>query len=123
MTLTTYPCSRCNGSGRLPQFANVLAGVCFKCHGSGKQVRKPSAPTLQWAVFFFDVEQGKMKHAYNCTGKSQGEAIKKALKNMERASQQFRERFDITKFFACHVSEVVVTENGILPINGFPSSV
>jgi hypothetical protein len=30
----TVPCSRCGGSGRMP--FSPLAGVCFKCLGSGK---------------------------------------------------------------------------------------
>ncbi len=64
-----------------------------------------------------------MAHAYNCTGKTEGEAVKKALTALDKASQGYYNRFDTTKSFVCHVSEVVVTENGILPINGFPSFV
>lgn len=41
----TYTCSRCNGVGRLPVHSNVLGGVCFKCHGSGKQASKPAGCT------------------------------------------------------------------------------
>lgn len=26
-------CSRCNGSGYLPQYAHVERGICFKCRG------------------------------------------------------------------------------------------
>lgn len=60
-----------------------------------------------------------MAHAYNCTGKTEGEAIRKALKNLEKASKQFRERFDVTRFFVCHVSDVEVTDQGVMPIKGF----
>lgn len=29
------PCSRCGGSGYLPQYSHVVHGICFKCYGEG----------------------------------------------------------------------------------------
>lgn len=29
------PCSRCGGSGYLPQYSHVEHGICFKCYGEG----------------------------------------------------------------------------------------
>ena len=30
-------CSKCDGSGYLPQYAGIFEGKCFRCHGSGKE--------------------------------------------------------------------------------------
>ena len=30
-------CSRCFGTGRIPNYAHIEGGVCFKCRGSGLQ--------------------------------------------------------------------------------------
>jgi hypothetical protein len=38
-----YPCSRCDGKGRLSGYYHVAGGVCFKCGGSGTQRSKPRA--------------------------------------------------------------------------------
>ena len=37
-----HKCSRCWGTGKLEHYGHVEHGVCFKCHGSGKQQRKPT---------------------------------------------------------------------------------
>lgn len=35
-------CTKCGGSGHLPKFQHVEAGVCFRCEGTGIQpVREP----------------------------------------------------------------------------------
>ena len=33
-------CDRCVGRGRLSQYNHVENGVCFKCHGEGKVLKK-----------------------------------------------------------------------------------
>ena len=105
-TVTLYPCLRCNGNGRISVYSNVLGGVCFKCAGTGKQKGKPSAPALQWAVFFLEVATGAPGHAYNVTGKTAAEAIRKARATLGRAPEAFRLRFDPEQAAAFHVSEV-----------------
>jgi len=35
MAKQTIKCPKCYGTGRLPQYANIAAGVCFKCEGNG----------------------------------------------------------------------------------------
>jgi hypothetical protein len=32
----THTCSRCSGSGYLPNFRHIEGGVCYACKGSGK---------------------------------------------------------------------------------------
>jgi len=32
-------CSRCSGSGNLPQFRHVVGGICFRCWGCGVDPR------------------------------------------------------------------------------------
>jgi hypothetical protein len=34
--LESRVCTRCNGTGYLPQFKHIEGGVCFKCRGAGK---------------------------------------------------------------------------------------
>ena len=104
--VTLYPCLRCNGNGRISVYANVLGGVCFKCGGTGSQKGKPSAPTLQWSVFFLEVATGELRYAYNRTGKTKAEAIKKARALLASAPEAFRLRFDPEQAAAFHVSEV-----------------
>lgn len=103
-----YPCLRCCGNGRISVYSNVLRGVCFKCGGSGLQARKPSPPTIQWAVFFLDISTGKPAHAYNQTGKTEKAAIEKARATYAKASEAFRQRFDPEQATACHVSEISI---------------
>ena len=31
-------CPKCNGTGHLPQFEHIAAGVCFHCYGKGHMV-------------------------------------------------------------------------------------
>jgi hypothetical protein len=107
-TAVVYPCLRCSGNGRLSIYGNVLGGICFKCGGSGKQTRKPSPPTIQWAVFFLDVTTGQFAHAYNQTGKTKEAAIKKAKITLGKASNAFRQRYNPEQASACHVSEISV---------------
>jgi hypothetical protein len=107
-TITPYPCVRCCGNGRISAYSNVLGGVCFKCAGSGKQIRKPAPPTLRWAVFFLEFTTGKPAHAYNTTGKTEEAAINKAVGLYAKASETFRQRFDPNQATACHLSDVSV---------------
>ena len=45
----TWPCSRCEGKGKIAAFGHVIGGVCFKCGGSGTQASRP-LKTQSWAV-------------------------------------------------------------------------
>lgn len=44
----SYNCVKCNGTGEIAAYRNVLGGVCFKCNGTGKQERKPVAPSRKY---------------------------------------------------------------------------
>lgn len=88
--MTTYPCTRCGGTGRLPIHSNVLGGVCFKCHGSGTQRQKPATPSAMWAVFGHDRRTGESRRLYNIRAKTANAAITKARATYERASAEFR---------------------------------
>ena len=39
------PCTRCNGSGCLPEYRRIQGGVCFKCEGSGLSNRTKKVKT------------------------------------------------------------------------------
>lgn len=34
------PCSRCNGEGKLMEYEHINYGICFKCNGTGIEVKK-----------------------------------------------------------------------------------
>jgi hypothetical protein len=34
-------CTKCNGTGYLPQYAHIQGGVCFECEGTGQSDYKP----------------------------------------------------------------------------------
>lgn len=87
---TAYTCSRCGGSGRYS--FNLIHGTkCYGCGGTGKQKTKPRPPTPKWAVFGTHRATGAGVRLYNVTGKSEREAIAKAVKAFERASAQWRD--------------------------------
>ncbi len=52
MNTQLYQCTKCDGSGKLPEFNTILGGICFKCSGTGKQSNKPSEPTRKYACYF-----------------------------------------------------------------------
>lgn len=93
---TAYTCSRCNGKGRLPQHSNCLGGVCFRCHGSGKQSSKPKEPTPKWAVFGQDRATGDWARLYNVHAKTADNAISRASTMMAQASDEWRDTYSLT---------------------------
>lgn len=88
---TTYPCSRCSGSGRLAQFGNVLGGVRFKCKGEGTQATKPAEPTTKWSVFGHDRNTGESRRLYNVSARTEAGAIERARDIMAGASAAFKD--------------------------------
>jgi len=38
------PCSKCGGSGRIPQFGHIDEGICYWCKGSGVEPKGRKAP-------------------------------------------------------------------------------
>lgn len=90
-TATRYTCTRCSGAGRLPHHANVLGGVCFKCHGAGTQPSKPAKPSAMWAVFGRDRATGESRRLYNVRAKTEQAAIEKARSTMAGASAAFKD--------------------------------
>lgn len=92
---TAYACSRCGGTGRLAQFGNVLGGVCFKCSGTGKQFRKPGAPTPKWAVFGQHRATGAWLRLYNVGAKTKAMAIDRALRTYQGASICWKAEYDL----------------------------
>ncbi len=53
-------CHRGDGEGRLPQFSNVIGGVCFLCKGSGKSKARPGAKrSIRFAVSACELSTGK----------------------------------------------------------------
>jgi hypothetical protein len=95
MLSTTYPCSRCNGAGRLAGFSNVLGGTCFKCSGSGTQRHKPATPSPKWAVFGHRRDTNECVRLYNVNAKTEQSAIEKARATFAGASSRFRDEHSL----------------------------
>jgi len=100
-----YPCSRCNGEGRLWLHANVLGGVCFKCRGSGKQTTKPRPKLTRWAVFGEDRNTGARARLYNVDSHDAQGAIEKARNTFECASTAFRDQYTLANASAVPATE------------------
>jgi DnaJ-class molecular chaperone len=98
--MAEYKCSRCDGEGRLWIHANVLGGVCFKCHGTGKQESKPAAKGVMWAVL-----DSNGVCAYNQKATTKAKAVAKSLKTYARASAAFQAEHDMTKATAVPYDE------------------
>ena len=49
---TPTACNKCNGEGKLWQFSNVMAGVCFSCKGKGvkHKLTRTKTYTDYWIV-------------------------------------------------------------------------
>lgn len=95
--MTTYPCSRCAGTGRMPQHSNVLGGVCFRCNGKGTQASKPTPPTPKWAIFGQHRDSGQWLRLYNVSTKTEAGAIERARATMERASTAWRDTYTLAQ--------------------------
>lgn len=106
MSKTTYPCSRCDGRGRINGFSHVIGGVCFKCGGSGTQEGKPAKKGIKYAVFLIERSTGKPVHIYNEIATSAEQAIKKASVTAQRASESFKAEYTFDGAFAILADEV-----------------
>jgi hypothetical protein len=69
----TYTCIRCNGTGEIAAHRNVLGGVCFKCHGTGKQERKPAAKSKKYLCKYDGIG------LFTKSARSEAEALRKAV--------------------------------------------
>lgn len=106
----TYPCGRCAGEGTIRAFGHVLAGVCFKCAGSGKQKSKPVTSQL-WAVYGTRRINGARVRLYNVRARTADLAVKRAFVTMQGANDAFKAEFDLaTAPSAVLASEVVEEE-------------
>lgn len=85
-----YSCGRCSGQGRIRAFSHVLGGVCLKCHGTGRVETKPAAKPL-FAVYLIERNTGNAVHIYNFRARTAGEALRRAQRTYERASNAFRD--------------------------------
>lgn len=96
----TYACTRCDGKGRINGFGHVLGGVCFKCKGSGRQRTRPSGPSTTWRVMVIDRESASAVGIYNIKARTATDAVRKARRHYERASAEFRTRYDMDAAYA-----------------------
>lgn len=107
MAEKTYPCSRCAGVGRLDYHSGVLAGVCFKCRGTGRQASPPVARSPLWAVFGEEYATGMRVRLYNVRARSAQGAVTKARRLFEtRASEEFRGQYSMAAAVARPADEV-----------------
>lgn len=95
MNTQTFPCTRCDGSGRIRAFGHVLGGVCFKCNGSGKQARKPSKPSQLFPLSAIDRETGVRGHVYNVRARTPAEALRKAKAMAARSTGYLAESVEL----------------------------
>lgn len=110
MTDKLYPCSRCEGHGRISAFGHVLAGVCFQCKGSGKQKSKPAPKAIKWAVFGHDRSTDKPGRLYNVKAPTEAKAIAKAQDLFGNASTEFKDTWTMSKAFALTWEELAAAE-------------
>jgi hypothetical protein len=90
-----YACSRCAGSGRMSQFANVVGGECFRCRGTGKQYTKPTKPSPKWAVFGQHRQTGEWLRLYNVVARSKNAAIERAQNMYDQASTAWKDTYTL----------------------------
>lgn len=91
-------CSKCGGTGQLPEYGHVDNGVCFKCAGSGK---------------------GKLRKKLKVLDNAQIKAIEDKLKATEdKREQQFRDEAytrslkDRKKWFKFYDSDELIIAQG-----------
>lgn len=104
--MTTYTCPRCNGSGRLTVFSNVLGGTCFRCDGKGALRTKPASPTPKWAVFGQHRETGAWVRLYNVTAKTKDGAIERARDTYASASSDWKDTYTLAQARAIKWSDM-----------------
>lgn len=75
----TIDCSRCGGTGRLPQFSNVIGGTCFKCHGSGRSASSKRDTTIvRFVASARELASGERVTVFELNAKSADQALKMA---------------------------------------------
>lgn len=101
-----YACSRCNGTGRMTQFSNVIGGVCFRCKGTGKQFTKPTKPSPKWAVFGQHRNTGEWLRLYNVVARSKNAAISKAQSMWVNGSTDWKDTYTLASARAMKWTEM-----------------
>lgn len=84
--MNTHPCSRCNGFGTIQHHANVLGGVCFKCHGKGTQKNVPASKAQKWSVTAAERETGERLSVFFVRAKSEENALAVARATLARGN-------------------------------------
>ena len=83
--METYPCSRCDGKGRIDHHNNVLGGVCFKCGGSGQQKSNP-IKQHPFQVFATERDTGAQIPVFTIGARDESTALKKAKTVLARGT-------------------------------------
>lgn len=68
-----FDCPKCEGHGKIGAYNHVMAGVCFKCGGSGKVASKPAAKSQKWVCIYAGQE------LFVKTAKTEAQALKIAV--------------------------------------------
>lgn len=85
--MDAFPCSRCEGRGRISHHANVLGGVCFKCGGSGTQKSKPRvSKSFSWNVYADERVSGARVHVFRVAAATGEAALQKARSQLARGT-------------------------------------
>jgi RecJ-like exonuclease len=82
-----FTCQKCEGHGKIGAYSHVMAGVCFKCNGTGKVSQKPSAKSQKWVCIYAGQELFFKK------AKTEAQALKIAIAhwNMNKNAPAFAE--------------------------------
>lgn len=72
MKTVEIKCTRCDGSGFVPQFGHILKGLCFRCNGAGTvrvRARKDGTPadcTHQLPMQYWKPEAERSRECIHC---------------------------------------------------------
>jgi hypothetical protein len=92
--MTTYTCTRCNGTGRFS--FNLIHGTkCYGCQGTGQQRTKPRKPAPKWAVFGQHRATGSLLRLYNVTAKTAAAAIESARQTYARGGTDWQATYSL----------------------------
>lgn len=93
-------CERCKGTGHLPAYVHVQAGVCFRCKGTGEDLlsalrkgrRALSEARRQWASLRRSMRQARGVHKKHM--REELDTLTKEGKTLRAKVEDLQHRFD-----------------------------
>lgn len=87
-------CTRCGGSGDMPQFRHVMGGVCFRCWGSGQDPNFDRKAELEAWLDKARVEYRRLAEALRKAPPDQRPPLQKQLRVLTSQGKSVRKRLD-----------------------------